>query len=129
MKQFGALGVVIYFRSTRYGSQFDHEMLKEFDFLSSNNVLGRGAPIKSIINNFVSKLSKAIEECFSCLTGAKQSPALESLPINFLEQEKTRPSSLKSVKFLDMLNRILPDDMAKLRKVTFEKTLPKVATL
>lgn len=102
-------------------------MLKDFDFWSSTIMPGR-APIKSVITSFISKLFKAIEDCFASLTTDGVGSSSPNASVRFLDLEK-KPATIKSVQFLEMLNKILPDDMAKLRKVTFEKTLPKVVTL
>jgi hypothetical protein len=97
------LAAVIFYRSSRCGSLFDLEKFKQIASWQLN------APSqlfseKTRISHFLSKLLKAIEDCFATLALRDDESS------NFFFKEEKKPNNLQAFQFLEMIFKILPQD-------------------
>ena len=66
VKQYGTIGAVLFFRSTKNGTLFDHDLFQKLD-----NKLDHNVPRESLFKNkvlyFVPRLCHVVNACFTVL--------------------------------------------------------------
>ncbi len=66
VKQYGTIGAVLFFRSSKHGTLFDHDLFQKLD-----NKLDHNVPRESLFKNkvlyFVPRLCHVVNACFTVL--------------------------------------------------------------
>ena len=102
LNKYGKLGIVIYYRALQHGTMFDRKKLKAI-YDSGHD--------EEITDYFLYETLQATKRSFKIVSGSRESKTKEAF------------------QFLKMLNKILPSDLQKLRRLTLEKIIPKLTEI
>jgi len=117
IKQFGTVAAVVLYRSSKHGSTFDKDLYRALD-QRINAQLREPIPLvlKNKVSHFVHRLCEVVCACFQKLK-------------DDTETKESRISLSEAYRFLSMLDKVLPVDQKKLRRITIEKTIPNLIKL
>jgi len=102
LNKYGKIGIVIYYRAMQHGTMFDRKMLKAI-YDSGHD--------EEITDYFLYETLQATKRSFKIVSGSGE--------------RKTK----EAFQFLKMINKILPSDLQKLRRLTLEKIIPKLTEI
>ena len=89
------------FRSMQHGSEFDFKLFEKLAQKQPNRHQIFPPIIRNKVTSFVHKLSEVIADCFA-----------------ILESKEVDSGSLDAHQFLHMCDKVLPNDIGKLQRIT-----------
>ena len=115
-KQFGALAVVLLSRATKFGSEFDHKLFEELQ-VHRLRIPQFSYCLKSKVKSMTLKLLMVIQTCFATLDSKEEVPGSPKISVK------------QASEFLQIIYKILPDDLTKICSKIIEQTIPNLTKL